>query len=160
MEWGTGHGMLTLQALSAWPQSRATLIDLSPHSIEFCSRLLDAANLRGRCETRLADVLACDDLPTSDCIICGELLEHVPDPPALVRKLAGCLQRNGRAFITGAINAPQPDHLFLFRNADELVKLVEGEGLRIVSQLTVRHPLREGWDTAPEVAAMVVEHAI
>jgi SAM-dependent methyltransferase len=159
MEWGPGHGLLGLEALKTWDRSPAVLIDLSAHSLQFCERIHAASAVLERCDLRRDDILACETLPQADRIICGELLEHVPDPRALVRQLRSSLQPGGTAFLTGAINAPQPDHIFLFRNARELLDLVEAEDLAVRSHLTVRHPSRETDESAPEVIAMVVEHA-
>lgn len=159
MEWGPGHGLLGLEALYVWRTNPALLIDLSPQSLDFCKGMLSASGMIGRCTLRRGDILSAGDLPAAERIICGELLEHVPDPAALIGGLRSALEKNGRAFLTGAINAPQPDHIFLFRNERELIDLVESEGLSVRAHLTVRHPSRQDDDSPPEVTAMVVEHA-
>ena len=160
MEWGPGHGLLSVEALGRWTNSPSLLIDLSPQSLDFSKAILGACGAGARVETRLEDVLAAPDLPRASRIICGELLEHVPDPKALVGRIRDSLEAGGLAFLTGAINAPQPDHIFLFRSEDELLRLVEDGGLSVHAHLTVRHPSRAGDDNPPEVTAMVVGHGV
>ena len=159
MDWGPGHGLLSVEALGTWGRSPALLIDISRQSLEFSKAMLSASGMLERCELRQADILTLKTLPQADRVICGELLEHVPDPRGLIGMIRSSLRPGGKAFLTGAINAPQPDHIFLFRSAGELLDLVESEGFVIRSHLTVRHPNRDSDATAPEVTAMVVEHA-
>jgi hypothetical protein len=45
------------------------------------------------------------------------------------------LADDGYAFLTTAINAPQPDHIYLFRNIDEVIEMFEG--FTIVDQVIV-----------------------
>ncbi|WP_136661019.1 methyltransferase domain-containing protein [Nitratireductor sp. XY-223] len=160
MEWGPGHGLLSVEALGRWADSPSLLIDLSPQSLQFSEAVLGASGAGERVETRLEDVLAVPSLPQASRIVCGELLEHVPDPKALVGRIKESLQPGGLAFLTGAINAPQPDHIFLFRSEDELLRLVEEGGLDVHAHLTVRHPSRADDENPPEVTAMVVGHGV
>jgi ubiquinone/menaquinone biosynthesis C-methylase UbiE len=160
-EWGVGHGLLTLEALRQWPEARALIVDVSKHSLGFAGRILGAAAVGGRCEPLQGDVLKLKlaDLPTADRIICSELLEHVPDPGLLLDRLCGALAPGGLAYLTGAINAAQPDHVYLFTSDRQLFRLVEDHGLVIKASLTACHPNREGSENPPAVLAMVVEAA-
>lgn len=153
-EWGVGHGMLTLEALRAWPAATSVLADLSPHSLGFSQSLLTAAGLWPRCSAILGDVLT-TPLPAVDRLICSELLEHVPDPMALLARVRECLTPTGRVYLTGAINAPQPDHVFLIRTARELLNMARSAGLEVFSHLAVCHPSRAGDPQAPTVLALV-----
>jgi ubiquinone/menaquinone biosynthesis C-methylase UbiE len=157
MEWGVGHGLLALEALRQWPAARATLVDLSKYSLAFAARLLDAAGVRMRCESRQGDVLQLGPMPPAERIICSELLEHVPDPDGLLDKVRGALAPGGIAYLTGAINAAQPDHVFLFTSDQQLLRMVESHGFKIRAHLTACHPNRAAEEMPPAVVAMVVE---
>jgi len=158
-EWGVGHGLLTLEALRQWPEARALVVDLSKYSLGFAGRMLGSAGVAGRCDSRQGDVLKFTDLPTADRIICSELLEHVPDPGLLLDRLRGALAPAGLAYLTGAINAAQPDHVYLFTGDRQLFRLLEDHGFAIKASLTACHPNREGDENPPAVVATVVEAA-
>jgi len=157
MEWGVGHGLLSLLALRQWPGSRATLLDLSKFSLQFAARVFQAAGVGERCTGQQGDVLELNPIPAAERIICSELLEHVPDPDRLLQRLRGALAPGGIAYLTGAINAAQPDHVFLFTSDEQLLALIQEHGFKIRAHLTACHPNREGDRNPPAVVAMVVE---
>ena len=155
MEWGTGHGLLSLLAARQWPSARLLALDISPHSLAFTAKLLAAAGIADRSELMLGDVLDPTlDFPQVDRLICAEVLEHVAEPGALIQRAAAALAGGGRAFFTAAINAPQPDHIFHFRCESEVEALIRAAGLSIESKTALVHPHRAGQDKAPTVFAL------
>jgi ubiquinone/menaquinone biosynthesis C-methylase UbiE len=159
MEWGAGHGLLSLEALRHWPKTRATLVDLSRFSLAFAQSLLKTGHVGNRYQCQQGDVVELAALPLADRIICSELLEHVPEPGRLLGRLRGALAPGGMAYLTGAINAAQPDHVYLFTSDEQLFRMLEEHGLAIKEHLTACHPNREGDRNPPAVVAMVVEAA-
>lgn len=157
MEWGVGHGLLSHEALKRWEAATATLVDLSEFSLSFTKRLLDAAAPGRKAEYICDDVLTLPETTPAERIVCSELLEHVPDPGLLLQRLRAALAPGGMAYLTGAVNAPQPDHVFLFRSDRELLDMTEQYGFRVRCHLTACHPDRENDKTPPTVVAMVVE---
>ncbi|WP_018691866.1 class I SAM-dependent methyltransferase [Algicola sagamiensis] len=71
-----------------------------------------------------------------DRIICGELIEHVNHPDEVLRILKQHLTTNGQVFITTAIWAASTDHVYLFRNAEDVRKLLREE-FQIVDELVL-----------------------
>lgn len=160
MEWGIGHGLFTLLAARAWPNAKITAVDISEHSLEFANRLFQAAGEASRVTFVKADILDRDaTFEPVDRLICSELMEHVADPALLVGRVAAALAPGGRAFVTTAINAPQPDHIYLFRSRDEVEKLVTASGLIIEEAISLVHPHNEGRVGAPTVLAMIAAKA-
>lgn len=156
MEWGVGHGLYTLLAARKWPQAEITAVDVSEHSLNFSGRVLAYAEPRRKVAYVLGDILDESlDLPVVDRLICSELLEHVPDPRAVVRRIAACLRPGGFAFVTAAVNAGQPDHIFLFTSPEEVAALFKEAGLRIDSLISTCHPKHRGQSDAPTVVALV-----
>jgi SAM-dependent methyltransferase len=158
-EWGVGHGLFSLLALRRWKRARAVLADISRHSLSFSQAILTAAGCMERCVARIGDVTKEPEEAQVDRIICGELLEHVPEPEVLLDRMRRGLRPGGVAYLTGAVNAPQSDHVSLFRSPEELIALVERRGFQISRQLAVCHPKRRGELNPPMVVAMVVESA-
>jgi SAM-dependent methyltransferase len=157
MEWGVGHGLFSLLAARAWPVAWLTAVDISQHSLDFTRRLLAADAVTQRVEFVLQDILEPHaELPVVDRLICSELMEHVAEPPELAKRMATVLAPGGCAFVTAAINAPQPDHIYLFRSPQEVEELIRSVGLIVEAALPVGHPHNEGRDDAPTVLAMVV----
>ena len=156
-EWGVGHGLLILEALERWPQAQAAILDLSKFSLAFTARMLAAAGMGNRCESYQGDVVKLPATRSVQRLICSELLEHVPNPKLLLERLRDALAPGGLAYLTGAINAAQPDHVSLFTSTEQLLSLVEEQGLVMRAHLTACHPNRQAEQNPPAVVAMVVQ---
>jgi SAM-dependent methyltransferase len=156
-EWGVGHGLLSLAALVRWPQARGFLFDLSDHSLAFARAVLEAAGHGGRCTFVQGDVLQATDLPKVARLVCSEVLEHVPDPLKVLQRVRTALLPGGRAFLTAAVNAPQSDHVYLYRSDEEVFEMAHQAGLRTCSSLSVVHPNRHNDLLPPSVVGLIVE---
>jgi SAM-dependent methyltransferase len=156
MEWGPGHGLFSLLAARRWPNATLHVCDISPYSLLFTHSLLEAGGVLNRCRSALGDLLDSSlDLPKTDRLICAELLEHVAEPRILVQRVAASLKDGGKAFVTAAINAPQPDHIFHFRTESEVEDLIRWAGLRITGKRTLTHPHRLHQNEPPTVLALL-----
>lgn len=159
MEFGVGHGLFSLLAARQWREAKITVTDISQHSLAFTRRLLMADGKVDGAIYQQFDVMKSKPLPRVDRLICSEVLEHVPDPLALLRLIRESLQSHGFAFVTAAINAPQVDHIYLFTSREEVEAMVQEAGLVVLSALPVAHPNQTGNKTPPTVLAMVLAQA-
>ncbi len=89
-------------------------------------------------DTSGVDVMAwADDLPFAnesfDCVICTEMLEHCPDPAAVVREIHRVLTPGGRAFVTTPFLIPlhEMPYDFYRYTPSALRRLAEGAGLAV-----------------------------
>jgi len=157
-EWGVGHGLLSLSAMARWRQAEGWLVDLSEHSLEFARRVLAASDHADRCRFIHADILTMN-LACVDRLVCSEVLEHVPNPGAVLERACQALAPTGQAFLTAAVNAPQADHVYLFEDEGEVLEMVNAAGLKIRSHISVNHPHRRNDERPPRVVGMIVEVA-
>lgn len=155
-DWGTGHGLFSLELLNTGQIPRSMkAFDISQHSLEFAKRLISANHSNVPIEFIQGDIFDIE-AGAADIITCCELLEHLPKPQALLQQLTKALKPGGHAFVTGAINAPQPDHIYLFKSQEEILSLVSHVGLHVVDKIEVVHPSRLDQSQPPTVLIMHV----
>jgi SAM-dependent methyltransferase len=66
-----------------------------------------------------------------DWITMGEVIEHVEQPLELLRKVRSLLAPSGRAYITTPANAPTLDHIYLFREEEEIRGMLRDAGFAV-----------------------------
>ena len=131
LEIGPGHGLLFSRAAFDGRAGSVTGWDLSPASIEECKDALRrlGVNRDYRLEVRnLLDSPA--NAPQFDAIVLSEVLEHMEEPARALQEVRSLLRPGGRAYINVPVNSPAPDHFFLFRSPEEVLALLESQGLR------------------------------
>ena len=102
---GCGGGLLS-EALVA-RGARVTGIDLSSELIEVARLHLHESNLSVDYRVSSAEDLARGEPASRDGACCLELLEHVPDPAALVQALADLLKPGGKLVLSTLNRSPQ-----------------------------------------------------
>ena len=139
-EVGVGHGLFFLKAAQALKSACLTGIDVSPYSLAYTDSMMKAHGQspeRYRLEKR--DVFT-DGLAGSaqaDAIVCGEVLEHVPDPVALARRLAEACKPDGYMFLTTCANTEAVDHIFLFHDVAHIHRTLEEAGLVVFDEIVL-----------------------
>ncbi len=102
---GCGGGLLS-EALAA-RGARVTGIDLAPELIEVARLHLHESSLAVDYRVQSAAELARGEPAAFDAVCCMELLEHVPEPAALVRALAEALRPGGALVLSTLNRTPQ-----------------------------------------------------
>ncbi len=134
LEIGGGHGLYMMQAVQALPPDcRFDLIDISPSSIELSKGIINDPKVN----YLLQDIFDLDDSESVDFFTMGEVLEHLEEPALLLKKLSSLIRNNGKGYITTPINSAMIDHIYLFRNAEEIRDLFDRSGLRIIKEKIV-----------------------
>jgi SAM-dependent methyltransferase len=85
-------------------------------------------------EFREMNILNYSDPEKFDFITVGEVIEHLEDPLQLLVKIREMLAPNGRGFISAPTNSPTIDHIYLFREVDEIRDMLRKAGFRITSE--------------------------
>lgn len=131
LEMGGGHGLYISEAVRLLnSETKFDLIDISPTSIEASRSLIsnDAVNYI------LSDIFEIKSKKKYDFITMGEVMEHVENPVALLKKLGELLHDDGHMFITTPTNAPAIDHIYLFKNAEEIRQVIKESGFEVIKE--------------------------
>lgn len=153
---GVGTGFYSRLALVGIPGLQGVGYDISPSSKSFAEWHARSFGVADRFRVELRDVV--DNPPTpTDWLVSVEVLEHLEDPAHFLRGLRAILSEGGKAFVTTALNAPNADHIYLYRNAAEVCAQLDEAGFAVEQYFCALAgtPSCKGAPVA-EVAAFVV----
>ncbi|MFZ4498316.1 MAG: class I SAM-dependent methyltransferase [Burkholderiales bacterium] len=129
-EVGVGTAVYSRRILTKLRHAHGAGYDISPSSCAFALRHLDAAGAGDRFTVLQQDILA-DPIEPVPWLVCVEVLEHLEQPVEFLCGLRRSLVPGGRAFITAALNAAHADHIYLYRDAEEVWRHLEEAGFRL-----------------------------
>jgi 2-polyprenyl-3-methyl-5-hydroxy-6-metoxy-1,4-benzoquinol methylase len=133
LEVGGGHGLYISEAITIAGTSSFDLVDISKISMDVAKKMIEDTKVN----YILSDIFKYFPKKKYDFITMGEVLEHVEDPVALLKKLGELVTDNGRVFITTPTNAPAIDHIYLFKNAEDIRKVIRQAGFLIEEELCI-----------------------
>lgn len=135
LEVGPGHGYYFVEAVKKGGYKEYTAIDISKTSIEMTrSYVQDYDDLdMGKLHFIHNDFLKSYVKDKYDSIVMSEVLEHVEDPAAFLQKAYDLLDDKGKIFLNVPINAPEIDHIYLFRSVEEVYEVVDSVGFAVLS---------------------------
>jgi len=85
------------------------------------------------------------------------VLEHLEDPLTFLKALRRILTPGGQAFITAALNAPNADHIYLYRSPLEVADQLVAAGFYVQQyQSAFAYAPRKNSKYIPEIAAFIV----
>jgi len=135
-----------------------TGFDMSPYSLEHASIMAKRFGVFEKYSTELRDII--NDPVREQCdVVCSiEVLEHLEEPQLFLNSLYSMLKDGGVGFISAAINAPNADHIYLYRSWEEVAEQIVGAGFKI-SGKTVddAYDARKKDEVVPVNAAFIVE---
>jgi 2-polyprenyl-3-methyl-5-hydroxy-6-metoxy-1,4-benzoquinol methylase len=153
---GVGTGFYSKEMLTR-TKLKGRGFDLSPHSLEHTLMLLGAHNVANRYEANLRDIIKEPVTPAADYLVNIEVLEHLEDPQMFLNFLTKMLKSGGYGLISAAINAPNADHIYLYRNSGEVASHLVRAGFEIVgSTVDAAYTPRTEGDMVPVNAAFIV----
>lgn len=159
VEVGVGTGFYSRLILDALRDSHGAGFDISPTAKRFTERQISAFGHRERHSVKLADIVASTTGTQTQRIVSVEVLEHLEDPVTFLRALRAMLVKDGtgRGFITAALNAPNADHIYLYRDPAQVVAQLELAGFTIEQYFFAAAYRRPGPGVpVPELAAFIV----
>lgn len=153
---GVGTGFYSKEMLTR-TKLKGKGFDLSPHSLAHTLMLLGAHNVAERYEANLRDIIKEPVTPAADYLVNIEVLEHLEDPQLFLNSLAKMLKPGGYGLISAAINAPNADHIYLYRNSDEVASQLVKAGFEIVdSTVDEAYAPRSEGELVPVNVAFIV----
>ncbi|KFN50091.1 bifunctional 2-polyprenyl-6-hydroxyphenol methylase/3-demethylubiquinol 3-O-methyltransferase UbiG [Arenimonas composti] len=102
---GCGAGLLS-EAL-AREGARVTALDLAPELVDVAKLHLLESGLQVDYRLQSIEELAAAEPEAFDAVACMEMLEHVPDPAAIVAACARALRPGGRLFLSTLNRTPE-----------------------------------------------------
>jgi len=136
---GTGSGLIALHITAHHPNVTLTALDFNAKQLAAARDM--AAKLRVGSRTSFVAADA-DRLPVRgefDIILCTEVLEHLPEAPAVVERLAKLLAPGGRLLVTVPQVTPNNpgDHLYVGVGRDERVLIETHDPALVPADLKV-----------------------
>ena len=122
LEIGAGHGLYSAMVKKG---HNVDVSDVSEESLVITRRMLGD------------DVNYSQTKEQYDLIILGEVLEHLDDPVAMLKNVKSLLKEDGVLWVSVPVNAPAIDHVYLFKNKNEVHKMIEGVGLQVITKVVV-----------------------
>ncbi len=136
LEVGAGHGLFLAEALKVFQKALFLVVDISQTSIMMTKKLIKHFSPHAEgVHFEHKDIMTFDTKIPFDFVVMGEVLEHVDEPFALLQKVHNLLQPHGLAYITTCCNYPAIDHVYLFRDVQEIHELLNESGLYISREL-------------------------
>ena len=156
LEVGPGHGLFLLHALTRFPRAEFRVVDVSPVAVAMSKRLVARWHPDRRCHFEIKDINQYEG-GGFDYIVMGEVLEHLDDPMTVLQKLRGFLSPGARCYLTTCANCPAVDHVYLFRDAEDIRTHLVNAGLRIVEDIAL--PIANLPTLGPSEAKVGVNYA-
>jgi 2-polyprenyl-3-methyl-5-hydroxy-6-metoxy-1,4-benzoquinol methylase len=153
---GPGTGFYSRQFLAVAPDGSGRAFDISPSSLEYSRRHVEAFGYGDRWTSEQRDVVTSPAGRRWPFLLNVEVLEHLEDPLTFLRALREMLEPDGKAFITAAVTAPNEDHIYLYNTPEEVREQLEEAGFRVCAEQFDRAYEPQGDEPVPINAAFIV----
>lgn len=133
---GVGHGEYFQLAVCHTGYKHYLGIDISPTCVQMCKEMIEQRIPEGskNIDIREQDFFQYDG-PVCDAVVLGEILEHIESPQTFLEKVYDITHEESFIYITTVVNCPQKDHIYLFRNIEEIEKMYQEIGFEICDKL-------------------------
>lgn len=131
---GIGTGFYSKELLVALPNARGWGFDISSSSLKHADQLLDRWQVMDRYQLVQKTVSRPDD-DGFNAFVSVELLEHLDDPLQFLHALRAAVEVGAIGFVTAAIDAPNRDHIYLYRDIESIAEHIRVAGFEIIEAI-------------------------
>jgi len=137
LEVGAGHGLFTAEVMRHSPGLDITVVDISEASIGLAREMLATFQLDPAAVRFITGDFLAASLPDKgfDFIVMGEVLEHVNDAPAFLKRARQVIEPGGTAFLSTCTNCPATDHVYHFQAVCQIRDTIRDAGFTIIEDL-------------------------
>ena len=154
---GVGTGFYSRELLKAIPDIQGTGYDLSDHSLSYTEAMIAAFDCADRYNARRQNILVQPRPEPVPFLMSVEVLEHLEEPLVFLQGLFQLLEPGGIGMITAAVTAPNADHIYLYRNLDEVVSQVKEAGFTVIEAADdVAYDAVNPHESVPRNASVIV----
>lgn len=136
LEIGIGHAVYFIESLRQFPKARFKALDISPASFKMAASMIAVFVTKAAYEFKEIDIANFNE-GSYDYIVMGEMLEHVDNPQALLRKIHSLLNKKGHFYVTTCANAPAVDHVYLYDSVGHIRREIGECGFKIDADLAL-----------------------
>lgn len=159
IEVAPGHGAWGIIAVNSCAGLNLEGFDISPASLALAPKMALGAGLDTRCVYKVEDATKLSHSGKQyDAAICTFMLEHIENPGQFLIDFAISLKPNALAFVTLALTAAEPDHIYEFKKESEAILFAENAGFELLESRIAR-PSRQLAKAKfiPRVQAMILK---
>jgi 2-polyprenyl-3-methyl-5-hydroxy-6-metoxy-1,4-benzoquinol methylase len=142
LEVGSGHGLFLLEILENVKSINSVdVVDISKSSVRMTKNIIQSVRPLNYSKVSNNVIFFTNDIndymteKKYDFIIMGEIIEHVDEPLKILKSVFNLLNDSGKVFITTCANCPTVDHVYLFKNIEDIRLLIKKTGFNIDSEL-------------------------
>lgn len=86
-----------------------------------------------------------------------EVLEHLEDPVSFLHQLRKMLRKGGVGFITVALTAPNEDHIYLYKEAEDVLAQLLTVGFEVIDYRIEMSYQPKRDEPVPRIGAFIVQ---
>jgi 2-polyprenyl-3-methyl-5-hydroxy-6-metoxy-1,4-benzoquinol methylase len=129
---GCGSGMMLCDVLAQRPRWKGHGLDISSAAVNYARRLAAHKGLEDRTEFHVGDISLLPFAEQSlDLVIASEVIEHMPEPEAVISEIARVLRPGGQLILTMPLESHTPAHIHALSSIEDFRALCEKAGLRM-----------------------------
>ena len=141
LEVGPGHGEYLITAIENMSFDHYTAVDISMTAAQLTQSFIkfalrDKQDMLNKVTVEHKDFFDFTSEEKFDGIVISEVLEHVENPKDFLVQVRKLSKKDTFIYLSTAINSPFPDHLYHFRNKEEVYSLFEETGLQVVDEVS------------------------